>query len=266
MRSKRKRSWALTIHWLLKGGLFLVATFTTYDGVREIIIASSGKPDPVTQGLILLAITLLVLAILYTLSIMASRQAMWKRLAALPVYILLALISIGFSFGFYWKKLEAGALLTPDVISALTSVSDELNKASSKLNYAVKTMHDAAAYSAAKAKEENDVGGTCGDASPVGAGPRMELRRTDAARLSESEAKINRKLDEVNAHIKDFDLPGQIKKVTDTIHSGAESANRRHRTTQAAPPVDRNGAESAQGSQRCQIYHRQLYCAGTVGI
>ena len=109
--------------FLLLAGLSLLAWISTYTGIMELIVASSGEIGFAAQIAVAFAVFMLQLMILYILNSMFSGMLRWWLW---PLYILgyivLFIISVGFAFGFYWKYLEAGNVTTAGAESSIIQV------------------------------------------------------------------------------------------------------------------------------------------------
>jgi hypothetical protein len=168
---------------LLLGGLSALAWISTYTGIMELIIASSGDIGLPAQIAVAFAVFMLQLMILYILDAMFSGELRWWLWPLyIGGYVILFLISVGFAFGFYWKYLEAGNVTTAGAESSIIQVEQDLQVGTSRLEQLQTTFTSLARISSEKAETERNTGGTC-PGSRAGEGPRRRLREGDAQRF-----------------------------------------------------------------------------------
>jgi hypothetical protein len=153
--------------------------FATYVGMLELITANSGKIPLVHQIAIGLAVATLMLMVLYILDALFSPISWWLRILYLLGYVLLTLISVGFSFGFFWKVLESRGEATRSAEAAIAQVQRALEEGKTRISQLGATLDTLTVMSAQKATEEREKGLTCPD-SPPGDGPRRRMRDADA--------------------------------------------------------------------------------------
>jgi hypothetical protein len=189
---------------LLLGGLSLLAWISTYSGIMELIIASTGEVGILEHIAIGFAVFMLQLMILYILDAMFSGQLRWWLWPLYVIgYIILFVISVGFAFGFYWKYLEAGSVTTQAAETSIVQVQRDLQLGTSRLEQLQSTFTSLAAVSAEKAERERNVGGTCPGSRP-GDGPRRRLREADAQRFQFANDFIAQRVTSVKTDIADL--------------------------------------------------------------
>jgi len=102
----------------------------------------------------------------------------------ITVYITFMLLSVGFSYAFWFERIGADTyskdIYREEVYKSLQRL-DEFRNAYTNFSNITSNL---ASYSQQKSREERQVGGTCGGAAKVGAGPRMRLRAEDAIYFS----------------------------------------------------------------------------------
>ncbi|WP_088360749.1 MULTISPECIES: hypothetical protein [Rhodomicrobium] len=186
---------------LLLGGLSALAWVSTYTGIMELIIASSGEVGWVPRVAVAFAVFMLQLMILYVLDAMFSGQLRWWLWPMYIIgYFILFLISVGFAFGFYWKYLEAGSTTTSSAENSLREVQQTLQLGTTRLEQLQTTFASLAVISAQKSETERTVGRTCAG-SPPGDGPRRRLREADAQRFQFADQYISQRVPEVKTDI-----------------------------------------------------------------
>lgn len=212
---------------LLLSGLSILSWVSTYTGIMELIMASSGEVGLVPRIAVAFAVFMLQLMILYVLDAMFSGNLRWWLW---PLYIfgylILFLIAVGFAFGFYWKYLEAGSVTTTSAESSLREVQSTLQLGSTRLDQMQTTFSSLSRISLEKAQTENSVGRTCAG-SPPGDGPRRRLRDNDAQRFQFADQYIAQRATEVKTDITavNAELQKMLQKDPTTIDaSGSRNA------------------------------------------
>lgn len=201
MAIAKKRPGFSWMWFLLLSGLSLLAWISTYTGIMELIIASSGDVGLVPRVAVAFAVFMLQLMILYVLDAMFSGELRWWLWPLYIVgYVILFLISVGFAFGFYWKYLEAGSVTTSSAETSLRQVQQTLQLGTTRLEQMQTTFASLAQVSTQKAETERNVGRTCAG-SPPGDGPRRRLRDSDAQRFQFADQYIAQRATEVKADI-----------------------------------------------------------------
>jgi hypothetical protein len=153
--------------------------YATYTGMLELIRANTGDVSLTHQIAIGFAVATLMLMVLYILDALFSPISWWLRLLYILGYVFLTLISIGFSFGFFWKVLESRGEATRSAEAAIGQVQRTLEEGKTRIAQLGSTLDTLTVISREKEAEEREHGGTCPN-SPPGSGPRMRLREADA--------------------------------------------------------------------------------------
>ncbi len=168
----------------LVAGLGALSWISTYAGMLELIQANMGDVDLVMKIAIGGSVAMLMLMIIWLLDqLFDENNAVAIRVVYGLGYVFLALISIGFSFGFYWKFLESRTEASRSAESAITQVQAALTGAETRLSQLQGSLEGLAAISAQKAADEVSTGRSCPNSRP-GDGPRRRLRESDAANLT----------------------------------------------------------------------------------
>ena len=98
----------------------------------------------------------------------------------ITVYLTFMSLSVGFSYAFWFERIGADTyskdIYREEVYKSLQRL-DEFRNAYTNFSNITSNL---SSYSQQKSREERQVGGTCGGAAKVGAGPRMRLRAEDA--------------------------------------------------------------------------------------
>ncbi len=170
--------------------LLLISGYATWAGMHDFIVgvssAGSGQGRTTPGGFnvshdnlvvwIVIALTFLMWLALRE-SFGAGRS--WKeRLITFPLYVFLALWSIGFGYGFWWS-LIAGQEATRSGIAGLQEDARDAGSAIAARLDAVRIQIDSVvSWSDGQMSREETSGGSCGVASGAGRGPLYNARRS----------------------------------------------------------------------------------------
>ena len=171
--------------------LLCISGFATWSGMNDFIIGAStsggaSKGREIAGGLsishhslvVAITITLTFLMWLSLREAIGAQRRLIERLVTWPLYLFLALWSIGFGYGFWWS-LIAGEEATKIGLTALQEDGREASGAIAARLDAVKSQVDSfAAWSESQMAREETSGGSCGIASGAGKGPLYNARRS----------------------------------------------------------------------------------------
>lgn len=170
--------------------LLAISGYATWSGMSDFIVGVS--QSPVANGRELpggLSVTneALVIAIVVALTFLmwlALRESFgagrtWReRLIVFPLYLFLALWSIGFGYGFWWS-LIAGEEATRTSLSGLQEDARDAGSAVAARLDAVKSQLDGVvSWSDTQMAREDTSGGSCGVNSGAGQGPLYNARKS----------------------------------------------------------------------------------------
>ena len=169
---------------LLVSGLAALSWMSTYTGMLELVQANLGDLDLIFKVAIGASVAMLMLMVVWLLDQLFNEStSIPVRVLYVAGYLFLTLISVGFSFGFYWKFLESRSEASRGAESAVTQVQTALHGAETRLAQMQSVFDQLAAQSTQKAEEESTKGNSCPNSRP-GDGPRRRLRDSDAASFS----------------------------------------------------------------------------------
>lgn len=170
--------------------LLAISGYATWIGMSDFIIGVQSDAGPQAREIggglsvtnealiivVVIALTLLMyLALRETVAIGSS---FGQRFITLPLYIFLALWSIGFGYGFWWS-LIAGGEATRTSLSGLQEDARDASSAVSARLDAVKVQLDSVvSWSDSQMSREETSGGSCGTSSGAGRGPLYNARRS----------------------------------------------------------------------------------------
>lgn len=170
--------------------LLALSGFATWSGMSDFILGVSQTPGLSTRdvpGGLSVSNELIVIAVVVALTFLMwialretfRRKEPWsKRMVTLPLYIFLALWSVGFGYGFWWS-LIAGGEATRTSLAGLQEDARDAGSAIAARIDAVKTQLDSVvAWSDGQMSREESSGGSCGVNSGAGRGPLYNARRS----------------------------------------------------------------------------------------
>lgn len=170
--------------------LLAISGYATWSGMADFIIGVSSSP--VTHGRELpggLSVSneILVIAIVVALTFLmwlalretfGAQRRLTERLITFPLYLFLAVWSIGFGYGFWWS-LIAGEEATQKSLSGLQEDARDAAAAVAARLDAVRIQLDSVvSWSEGQMSREETSGGSCGVASGAGRGPLYNARRS----------------------------------------------------------------------------------------
>ncbi|MEM1372520.1 MAG: hypothetical protein AAGG72_09890, partial [Pseudomonadota bacterium] len=170
--------------------LLAISGYATWSGMNDFIVGVSQSPAQaaralpgglsVTNGALVIAIVV-ALTFLMWIALRESFGAgrpLRDRLIVFPLYIFLALWSIGFGYGFWWS-LIAGEEATRTSLAGLQEDARDAGAAVTSRLDAVKTQLDSVvSWSGSQMAREEASGGSCGIASGAGQGPLYNARKS----------------------------------------------------------------------------------------
>lgn len=170
--------------------LLIISGYATWSGMADFIIGSTTSPASQSReipGGLSVSNEILVIAITVALTFLMwlalretfGAQRRWtERLVTLPLYLFLALWSIGFGYGFWWS-LIAGEEATRTSLSGLQEDARDAGAVVTARLEAVRIQLDSVVnWSDSQMAREETSGGSCGVASGAGRGPLYNARKS----------------------------------------------------------------------------------------
>ncbi len=169
--------------------LLVISGFATWHGMRDFIIGVSTSPAAQQQELpggLTFSNDLLVIVVVITLTFLmwlalretfGARRSVLERMVTFPLYLFLAIWSIGFGYGFWWS-LIAGEEATRTGLQNLQEDARDAGAAIAARLDAVKIQLDnVVTWSESQMQREETSGGSCGTSSGAGRGPLYNARK-----------------------------------------------------------------------------------------
>jgi len=208
-RSLRQRPERKRTHDIKKialvAGLAILSWISTCTGMLELVQANLGDLDIVFKIAIGASVGMLMLMVVWLLDqLFNEHTSIPVRVLYVAGYLFLTLISVGFSFGFYWKFLESRSEASRGAESAVTQVQSALHSADTRLSQMQSGFDALAAVSVQKAQDESSKGNSCPNSRP-GDGPRRRLRDSDAASFSTASQFVQQRAASIKADVAALD-------------------------------------------------------------
>lgn len=182
--------------------LLAISGYATWSGMNDFIVGVSTSPAA-SQGReivggLSVSNSMLVIAIVVALTFLmwlslretfGARRSIRERAITFPLYLFLALWSVGFGYGFWWS-LIAGEEATRTSLSGLQEdARDASSTVAARLDAVRAQLDNVVTWSDSQMAREDASGGSCGVASGAGRGPLYQARasvRDSVATLRES--------------------------------------------------------------------------------
>ena len=170
--------------------LLAISGFATWHGMRDFVLGVSSSPGSQEQQLpggLAFSNDILVIVVVATLTFLmwlalretfGAQRRLTERLITLPLYLFLAVWSIGFGYGFWWS-LIAGEEATRTSLAGLQEDARDAASAIDARLAAVQVQLDSVVtWSDSQMTREETSGGSCGRPSGAGRGPLYNARRS----------------------------------------------------------------------------------------
>lgn len=170
--------------------LLVISGYATWSGMSDFILgvqSSGATQGRVMPGGLSVSNEALVIAIVVALTFLmwlalretfGAQRRLSERVITLPLYLFLALWSIGFGYGFWWS-LIAGEEATRTSLSGLQEdARDAGNAVAARLDAVKIQLDNVVSWSETQMAREESSGGSCGRASGAGRGPLYNARRS----------------------------------------------------------------------------------------
>ncbi len=160
--------------------LSVISFYTSYDGLVRFSFATPDEASWLNLSILALVVFCIQLVLVYSLRKMALSRRVSVKFRWLPLYILMMCISVFFSYGFYYKLLRAEGFAQENFTAQLNQVRDGAQDYLMSFEAVESGARQLKQYSERRAREEERFGGSCGDGSVPGKGPRRTFRNNEA--------------------------------------------------------------------------------------
>jgi hypothetical protein len=169
--------------------LLAISGFATWHGMRDFIIgvSSSGPtPEQLLPGGMTLSNDVLVIVVVAALTFLmwlmlretfGARRHLRERLITFPLYVFLAVWSIGFGYGFWWSLISGGEATRTGLAGLQEDARDASAVIAARLDAVKAQLDNVVTWSESQMSREETSGGSCGTPSGAGRGPLYNARR-----------------------------------------------------------------------------------------
>ena len=128
--------------------LLTVSFISTYIGISEYISANYGMLDWRNQALVGFFVAMIVSLMAYAVDRAVSRRpSLFSRGVWLVLYLIIAGISVGFSYGFWWRTMEARFATNVAVAADTSRIQQGLLETNDQLSRVQTSLAALASYS-----------------------------------------------------------------------------------------------------------------------
>lgn len=170
--------------------LLCISGFATWHGMRDFIIGVSSSPETQEQQLpgglefsndLLVIVVVIALTFLMWLALretFGAKRRLTERLITLPLYLFLAVWSIGFGYGFWWSLIAGEEATRTSMSNLQQDARDAATKIDARLDAVQIQLDSVVTWSDSQMQREESSGGSCGKSSGAGRGPLYNARRS----------------------------------------------------------------------------------------
>jgi hypothetical protein len=160
--------------------LSIISFYTSFDGLSNYV--SSGELGLSRSELVFLAVIVVIIQLLLIVALNnLSRHISWGgKMMWVVLYVIAMSVSVFFSYSFYYKLMQADNYAQMNFDAQLSNVLLKANIYQESFVDVHSSSKHLTVYSKETALLERRHGGTCGDNSSAGKGPRRDLREEEA--------------------------------------------------------------------------------------
>jgi hypothetical protein len=167
--------------------LLSLSGYAAWHGMRDFIIGVSARPDQPLPGGMTLSNDALVIAVVVALTFLmwlmlretfGAKRGLRVRLVTFPLYLFLAIWSVGFGFGFWWSLISGEEATRTGLAGLQEDARDASAAVAARLDAVRGQLDSVVAWSDGQMSREETSGGSCGTASGAGRGPLYNARRS----------------------------------------------------------------------------------------
>lgn len=168
--------------------LLTISGYATWSGMNDFIVGvstSSANADREMPGGLSVSNELLVIAIVTALTFLMwlalresfrARQLISTRAITFPLYLFLALWSVGFGYGFWWSLIAGEEATRISMDNLQDNARNAGNLITARLEAVQAQLNNVVNWSESQMTREEASGGSCGVSSRAGRGPLYQAR------------------------------------------------------------------------------------------
>jgi hypothetical protein len=169
--------------------LLVISGFATWHGMRDFIIGVSATPGAQGQQLpgglsvsndVLVIVVVVALTFLMWLMLretFGAQRRLRERLVTFPLYVFLAVWSIGFGYGFWWSLISGEEATRTGLAGLQEDARDASAVIAARIDAVRGQLDSVVSWSESQMAREESSGGSCGVPSGAGKGPLYNARR-----------------------------------------------------------------------------------------
>ena len=170
--------------------LLIISGYATWHGMRDFIIGVSSTPTSQGQSLpggmsisndVLVIVVVVALTFLMWLMLretFGAKRRLRERLITFPLYVFLAIWSIGFGYGFWWSLISGEEATRTGLAGLQEDARDASAVVAARLDAVRGQLDSVVSWSDSQMAREETSGGSCGTPSGAGRGPLYNARRS----------------------------------------------------------------------------------------
>ncbi len=186
--------------------LSVVSFYTSFDGLRHYMF---GNDSENASGALLLLLAFLVfliqLLLIVALMRLTQRISLGNKISMLMLYLIAMGLSVFLSYSYWYQAIQADNYAYNNFNTQLDDSLSDVGVYQDTFSSIKKIATELAEYSQETALLEKNRGGTCGDNSSPGAGPRLALRNSEETLFTLMNSDISLLNDEVAHKINKLD-------------------------------------------------------------
>jgi hypothetical protein len=167
--------------------LLIISGFATWHGMRDFIIGVSSVSQTQTlPGGMSFSNDLLVVVVVVALTFLlwltlretfGAQRNLRTRMVTFPLYVFLAIWSIGFGYGFWWSLISGEEATRTGLAGLQEDARDAAQVVAARLDAVRGQLDSVVTWSDGQMSREETSGGSCGQPSGAGRGPLYNARR-----------------------------------------------------------------------------------------
>ena len=171
--------------------LLLISGYATWHGMRDFIVgvstSSAARAGQELPGGLSISNDFLVIAVVIALTFLmwlalretfGAQRRVSERLITFPLYLFLAVWSIGFGYGFWWSLIAGEETTRTSLQNLQEDARDAAAAVAARLDAVRGQLDNVVIWSDSQMTREEGTGGSCGTPSGAGRGPLYNARRS----------------------------------------------------------------------------------------
>jgi hypothetical protein len=166
--------------------LLIISGYATWHGMRDFIVGVSSNAVTAANGGLSISNDVLVIAVVVALTFLmwltlretfGAKRRLRERIITFPLYVFLAIWSIGFGYGFWWSLISGEEATRTGLAGLQEDARDASAAVAARLEAVRSQLDNVVAWSDSQMTREETSGGSCGTPSGAGRGPLYNARR-----------------------------------------------------------------------------------------